>query len=89
MNGRFDLHIIIQPHSEVYCGYFRRLVFGNSFTFSHIPPWFHAKPICLSPVCLSLLEKLQSHMDNVIYEEVLGLMGDVDVSYMLNGLFTN
>ena len=24
MNGRFDLHIT-QPHSEVYCGYFRRL----------------------------------------------------------------
>ena len=37
MNGQFDLHIITQPHSEVYCGYFRRLVFGNSFTFSHIP----------------------------------------------------
>ena len=46
MNGRFDLHIITQSHSEVYCGYFRRLVFGNSFiiTFSHIPPYFHAKP---------------------------------------------
>ena len=33
-----------QPHSEVYCGYFRRLVFRNSLTFSHIPPCFHAKP---------------------------------------------
>ena len=44
MNGRFDLHIITQPHSEVHCGYFRRLVFGNSLTFSHIPPCFHAKP---------------------------------------------
>ena len=44
MNGRFDLHIITQPHSEVYRGYFRRLVFGNSLTFSHIPPCFHAKP---------------------------------------------
>ena len=44
MNGRFDLHIITQPHSEVYCGYFRRLVFGNSLTFSLIPPCFHAKP---------------------------------------------
>ena len=44
MNGRFDLYIITQPHSEVYCGYFRHLVFGNSLTFSHIPPCFHAKP---------------------------------------------
>ena len=43
MNGRFNLRIITQPHSEVYCGYFRRLVFGNSLTFSHIPPCFHAK----------------------------------------------
>ena len=44
MNGRFDLHITAQPHSEVYCGYFRRLVFGNSLTLSHILPRFHAKP---------------------------------------------
>ena len=44
MNGRFDLHTITQPHSEVYCGYFRRVVFGNSLTFSHMPPCFHAKP---------------------------------------------
>ena len=39
-----ELHIITQPHSEVYCGYFRRLVCGNSWTCSHIPPCFHAKP---------------------------------------------
>ena len=32
MNGRLELRIIIQPHSEVYCGYFSRLVFGNSLT---------------------------------------------------------
>ena len=32
MNGRLDLRIITQPHSEVHCGYFRRLVFGNSLT---------------------------------------------------------
>ena len=44
MNDRFDLHIITQHHSEVYCGYFRRFVFGNSLTFSHIPLCFHAKP---------------------------------------------
>ena len=44
MNDRFDLQIITQHHSEVYCGYFRRLVFGNSLTFSHIPLCFHAKP---------------------------------------------
>ena len=36
MNGRFDLYIITQPRSEVYCGYFRRLVFGNLLRFSHI-----------------------------------------------------
>ena len=40
----FDLHIITQPHSEVYCGYFRRLVFGNSLMLAHIPPCFHANP---------------------------------------------
>ena len=44
MNDRFDLHIITHHHSEVYCGYFRRLVFGNSLTFSDIPLCFHAKP---------------------------------------------
>ena len=44
MNDWFDLHIITQHHSEVYCRYFRRLVFGNSLTFSHIPLCFHAKP---------------------------------------------
>ena len=43
MNDRSDLHIITHHHSEVYCGYFRRLVFGNSLTFSHIPLCFHAK----------------------------------------------
>ena len=32
MNGRLDLRIITQPYSEVYWGYFRRLVFGNSLT---------------------------------------------------------
>ena len=44
MNGRFDLHIITHGHLEVYCGYFRSLVFGNPLTFSHIPLCFHAKP---------------------------------------------
>ena len=32
MNGRLDLRIITQPYSEVYWGYFRSLVFGNSLT---------------------------------------------------------
>ena len=40
MNDRFDLHIITQPHSEVYCGYFRGLVFGNSLRFHAKPPNF-------------------------------------------------
>ena len=44
MNDRFDLHIITNHHSEVYCGYFRRLVLGNSLTFSNIPLCFYAKP---------------------------------------------
>ena len=60
MNGRLDLRIITQPNSEVYCGYFCRLVFGNSLTkhnklssfsysvvivpLSHILPCYHAKP---------------------------------------------
>ena len=39
-------------HSEVYCGYFRCLVLGNSLTFSHIPLCFMLNlPIspCLTP----------------------------------------
>ena len=32
MNGRLELRIITQPYSEVYWGYFRRLVFGSSLT---------------------------------------------------------
>ena len=32
MNGQLELRIITQPNSEVYWGYFRRLVFGNSLT---------------------------------------------------------
>ena len=32
INGRLELHIITQPHSEVYWVYFRRLVFENSLT---------------------------------------------------------
>ena len=34
MNGRLELriHVITQPYSEVYWGYFGRLVFGNSLT---------------------------------------------------------
>ena len=32
MNGRLELRILTQPYSEVFCGYFRRLVFGNSVT---------------------------------------------------------
>ena len=30
MNGRLDLRIITQPYAEVYWGYFRSLVLGNS-----------------------------------------------------------
>ena len=44
MNDRLDLHIITHHHSEVYCGYFRGLVFGNALTFSDIPLCLHAKP---------------------------------------------
>ena len=32
MNGLLELRIITQPYSEVYWGYFRHLVFGNSLT---------------------------------------------------------
>ena len=32
MNGRLELRTITQPYSEVYWGYFRRLVFGKSLT---------------------------------------------------------
>ena len=44
MNDWLDLHIITHPNLEVYCGYLRRLVCGNSLTFSYIPPCLHAKP---------------------------------------------
>ena len=44
MNGRLELHIITQPYSEVYSevywGYFRRLVFGNSLTKHNKPTSF-------------------------------------------------
>ena len=51
-NGQLELRILTQPYSAVYCGYFRRLVFGNSLTsfsysvviFPSIPPCFHANP---------------------------------------------
>ena len=32
MNGLLNLRIITQPYSEVYWGYFRHLVIGNSLT---------------------------------------------------------
>ena len=32
MNDRLELRIITQPYSEIYWGYFRGLVFGNSLT---------------------------------------------------------
>ena len=32
MNRQLELRIITQPYSEVYWGYFRRLVFANSLT---------------------------------------------------------
>ena len=32
MNGQLELRIITQPYSDVYWGYFRHLVFGNSLT---------------------------------------------------------
>ena len=77
MNERFDLHIITHHHSEVYSGYFRRLVFGNSLTFSLIPPCFHAKPpnfprlfdprdnaLCQEKLCKYLFIKLYHYLAN-------------------------
>ena len=32
MNGQLELRIITQSYSEVYWGYFHRLVFGNALT---------------------------------------------------------
>ena len=51
------------PHSEVYCRYFRRLFFGNSLTFAHISPCFHAKPPDF-PRLIGLSES--EHMSNLI-----------------------
>ena len=44
MTGQLELRIITQPCSEVYCGYFRRLVFGNSLSKHIKPPCYHARP---------------------------------------------
>ena len=78
MNDPFDLHIITHHYSEAYCGYFRRLVFGNSLTFSHIPPCFHAKlpisHVCVTPVGLvvSLMTmnyRANWYWDTIVYIE--------------------
>ena len=48
---------VCSPRPKVYCGYFRLLNFGNSLTFSYIPPCVHAKlPIShvrLGPVVIA------------------------------------
>ena len=48
MNGLLELRIITQPYSEVYWGYFRRLVFGNSLT-KHNTLTSFGQILCISP----------------------------------------
>ena len=52
MNDRFDLRIITQPHSQVYWGYFRRLVFGNSSTKHNKLTYFSNSMLFCSDVLL-------------------------------------
>ena len=52
MNDRFDLRIITQPHSQVYWGYFRRLVFGNSSTKHNKLAYFSNSMLFCSDVLL-------------------------------------
>ena len=52
MNDRFDLRIITQPHSQVYWGYFRRLVFGNSSTKHNKLTYFSNSILFCSDVLL-------------------------------------
>ena len=51
MNGRLELRIITQPYSEVYWGYFGRLVFGNSLTkHNKISSFSYFVVICFLPL---------------------------------------
>ena len=51
MNGRLELRIITQPYSEVYWGYFRRLVFENSLTkLNKISSFSYFVVICFLPL---------------------------------------
>ena len=52
MNDPFDLRIITQPHSQVYLGYFRRLVFGNSSTKQNKLTYFSNSMLFCSDVLL-------------------------------------
>ena len=52
MNDRFDLRIITQPHTQVYWGYFRRLVFGNSSTKHNKLTYFSNSMLFCSGVLL-------------------------------------
>ena len=52
MNDRFDLRIITQPHSQVYWGYFRRLIFGNSSTKHNKLTYFSNSMLFCSDVLL-------------------------------------
>ena len=52
MNDRFDLRIITQRHSQVYWGYFRRLVFGNSSTKHNKLTYFSNSMLFCSDVLL-------------------------------------
>ena len=52
MNDCFDLRIITQPHSQVYWGYFRRLVFGNSSTKHNKLTYFSNSMLFCSDVLL-------------------------------------
>ena len=51
MNGLLELRIITQPYSEVYWGYFGRLLFGNSLTkYNKISSFSYSVVICFLPL---------------------------------------
>ena len=75
MNGRLELHIITQPYSEVYWGYFRRLGFGNSLTkhiklshFSYSVVIVFFLPISHIPPCF--------HANPPDFPRLIGLLAD-------------
>ena len=85
MNGQLELRITTQPDSEVYWGYFRRLVFGNLLT-KHIKlsSFSYSVVICFLPI--SLIPPCY-HAKPPDFPRLIGPRGIV--ACLLKGLITN